>query len=85
MLSNVVRSQVEEHSPYGGVVPEIAARAHVEVLDLVIAQAMKEAGIGFDALSGIAAAAGRGSLAGSLSASPPPRRCRWPRASLWSP
>ena len=43
--SNVVRSQIKEHAPFGGVVPEIAARAHVEVLDLIIAQAMQEAGV----------------------------------------
>ena len=56
--SNVVRSQNLEHAAYGGVVPEIAARAHVEVLDGIIAQAMNEAGVGFDALDGVAAAAG---------------------------
>jgi N6-L-threonylcarbamoyladenine synthase len=40
ILSNVVLSQVAEHAAFGGVVPEIAARAHVEALDLVIAKAM---------------------------------------------
>jgi len=40
ILSNVVRSQTEEHIPFGGVVPEIAARAHVEALDGIIASAM---------------------------------------------
>ena len=44
ILSNVVRSQTEEHIPFGGVVPEIAARAHVEALDGIIASAMKESG-----------------------------------------
>ena len=38
ILSNVVLSQTDAHAPYGGVVPEIAARAHVEVLDMIIAQ-----------------------------------------------
>ncbi len=66
VISNVVRSQVEEHSPYGGVVPEIAARAHVEVLDIVIAEAMRQAGIGFSDLSGIAAAAGPGLIGGVI-------------------
>ena len=60
ILSNVVLSQVDEHAAFGGVVPEIAARAHVEALDLIIAQAMKEAGRSFAALDGIAAAAGPG-------------------------
>ena len=45
ILSNVVRAQWEEHRRYGGVVPEIAARAHVECLDEIIAQAMREAGV----------------------------------------
>jgi len=43
ILSNIVRSQVAEHAAFGGVVPEIAARAHVEALDRIIAKAMAEA------------------------------------------
>jgi len=66
ILSNVILSQVTEHAAYGGVVPEIAARAHVEVLDAVIAQAMDEADIGFDRLDGIAAAAGPGLIGGVI-------------------
>jgi len=60
ILSNVVRSQWDEHRAYGGVVPEIAARAHVECLDGIIATAMQEAGLNFHDLSGIAATAGPG-------------------------
>lgn len=60
ILSNVVRSQLAEHQPYGGVVPEIAARAHVECLDGIVAAAMADAGLGFSDLSGIAATAGPG-------------------------
>src|SRR5213594_1479952 len=60
ILANVILSQSAEHAAYGGVVPEIAARAHVEVLDLIIAKAMIEAQVGFAALDGIAAAAGPG-------------------------
>jgi N6-L-threonylcarbamoyladenine synthase len=60
ILSNVVRSQWEQHRPYGGVVPEIAARAHVECLDEIVAAAMAEAGIDFAALSAVAATAGPG-------------------------
>ena len=45
ILSNVVRSQLTEHAPYGGVVPELAARSHVSHLDHIIAQAMADAGL----------------------------------------
>jgi N6-L-threonylcarbamoyladenine synthase len=66
ILSNVVLSQIAEHAAYGGVVPEIAARAHVETLDLVIAEAMVGAKIGFAALDGVAAAAGPGLIGGVI-------------------
>ncbi|MFG1461547.1 tRNA (adenosine(37)-N6)-threonylcarbamoyltransferase complex transferase subunit TsaD [Xanthobacter sp. DSM 24535] len=66
VLSNVIRTQVEEHSPYGGVVPEIAARAHVEVLDVVIAEAMRAAGLNFSNLAAVAAAAGPGLIGGVI-------------------
>ncbi len=66
ILSNIVLSQTAEHQPYGGVVPEIAARAHVEVLDHLIAQAMNEAGLSFNVLDGIAAAAGPGLIGGVI-------------------
>jgi N6-L-threonylcarbamoyladenine synthase len=66
ILSNIVRSQNEEHAPFGGVVPEIAARAHVDALDGIVARAMKEAGIGFAQLSGVAAAAGPGLIGGVI-------------------
>ena len=66
ILSNIVRSQVEEHAPYGGVVPEIAARAHIEVLDGIISRAMQDAGVEFSQLAGIAAAAGPGLIGGVI-------------------
>lgn len=66
ILANIVRAQLAEHRPYGGVVPEIAARAHVEALDAIIAHAMDEAGLGFDALDGIAATAGPGLIGGLI-------------------
>jgi len=66
ILSNIVLSQTNEHAAFGGVVPEIAARAHVEALDHIVAKAMQEAGIGFDALDGIAAAAGPGLIGGVI-------------------
>jgi N6-L-threonylcarbamoyladenine synthase len=66
ILSNVVLSQISEHAEFGGVVPEIAARAHVEALDHIIAKAMGEAQIAFAALDGIAAAAGPGLIGGVI-------------------
>jgi N6-L-threonylcarbamoyladenine synthase len=62
----VVLSQIAEHAAFGGVVPEIAARAHVEALDLIVAQAMKEAGRSFASLDGVAAAAGPGLIGGVI-------------------
>src|SRR5258707_14560553 len=58
ILSNIVRSQTAEHAAFGGVVPEIAARAHVDLLDGIVERAMKEAGIGFSQLSAVGADAG---------------------------
>jgi N6-L-threonylcarbamoyladenine synthase len=66
ILSNIVLSQIVEHAAYGGVVPEIAARAHVERLDMIIAQAMAEANVSFAALDGVAAAAGPGLIGGVI-------------------
>lgn len=66
ILSNVVRSQFNEHAPYGGVVPEIAARAHVEVLDVLIKAALEEARVTFPGLDGVAATAGPGLIGGLL-------------------
>jgi N6-L-threonylcarbamoyladenine synthase len=64
--SNVVLSQVCEHATYGGVVPEIAARAHVETLDGVVARAMGQAGCDYDAIDGVAAAGGPGLIGGVI-------------------
>jgi N6-L-threonylcarbamoyladenine synthase len=66
VLAEALRSQLERHAPYGGVVPEIAARAHVEVLDHLIARVMSEAGLGFRDLAAIAATAGPGLIGGLL-------------------
>ena len=60
ICANIVLSQLDEHAPYGGIVPEIAARSHIEHLDGVIARAMKEAGADFAELDGVAATAGPG-------------------------
>jgi N6-L-threonylcarbamoyladenine synthase len=66
ILSNCVLSQLAEHAPYGGVVPEIAARSHISHLDGIIARALSEAGLRLGDLDGIAATAGPGLLAGLL-------------------
>jgi N6-L-threonylcarbamoyladenine synthase len=66
ILTNVVHSQLDEHRDYGGVVPEIAARAHVELLDRVIRRAMTDAGLQYSQLDGIAAAAGPGLIGGVI-------------------
>ena len=66
VLSNIVRSQIAEHAPFGGVVPEIAARAHVDLLDGIVASAMRESGVSFEKLSGVAAAAGPGLIGGVI-------------------
>src|SRR3954469_21022869 len=66
ILSNIVHSQVAEHARFGGVVPEIAARAHVDLLDGIVARAMQEAGVEFAQLSAVAAAAGPGLIGGVI-------------------
>ncbi len=66
ILSNIILSQVNEHAAFGGVVPEIAARAHVEALDRIIGKAMADAGKTFDTIDGIAAAAGPGLIGGVI-------------------
>ena len=66
ILANEVLSQIAEHSAYGGVVPEIAARAHVEVIDRLVGRAMDRAALSFADLDGIAAAAGPGLIGGVL-------------------
>ncbi|MBX3569598.1 MAG: tRNA (adenosine(37)-N6)-threonylcarbamoyltransferase complex transferase subunit TsaD [Rhizobiaceae bacterium] len=64
--SNAVLSQIEEHAAFGGVVPEIAARAHVEALDGLIAAALADAGASLADVDAIAATAGPGLLGGLL-------------------
>ena len=66
VLSSVVHSQIEDHAAYGGVVPEIAARSHVEMIDGVVRRAMTEAGLGYGDLDGVAATAGPGLVGGVM-------------------
>ncbi|MEY2566894.1 MAG: tRNA N6-adenosine threonylcarbamoyltransferase [Actinomycetota bacterium] len=65
VLSSVVSSQVDLHARFGGVVPELASRAHVDLLPPVIAEAMVEAGLDGDGVDAVAATVGPG-LVGSL-------------------
>ena len=65
VLSSAVASQIELHARYGGVVPEVASRAHIESLNPVVAEALLEAGVSGEDLHGVAATAGPG-LVGSL-------------------
>ncbi len=67
ILSSVVLGQTALHAAFGGVVPEIAARAHVERIDICIEQAMDQARVGFRDLDGIAVTAGPGLIGGVLS------------------
>jgi len=66
ILSNIVFSQTEAHAPYGGVVPEIASRAHLEILDGVVERALDAAGVSLAQLDGIAATAGPGLIGGVM-------------------
>jgi N6-L-threonylcarbamoyladenine synthase len=64
--ANFVHAQLAEHAPYGGIVPEIAARAHLETLAPLVAKALDEAGIGFQGLDGIAFTGGPGLIGGVI-------------------
>src|SRR5471030_1516240 len=64
--ANLIRSQLIEHAPYGGVVPEIAARAHLYHIDDLVSRAHAEAEIDIGQLDGIAAASGPGLIGGLI-------------------
>ena len=66
ILSNEIMSQIADHAAFGGVVPEIAARAHVEVIDRLVERAVDKAGMRLRDLDGIAAAAGPGLIGGVM-------------------
>ncbi len=66
ILSNEIMSQIADHAAFGGVVPEIAARAHVEVIDRLVERALQRAGMELEELDGIAAAAGPGLIGGVM-------------------
>ena len=64
ILADEVMSQIAAHAPFGGVVPEIAARAHDEIVDALVARALRHAGLSARDLDGVAAAAGPGLIGG---------------------
>lgn len=64
ILSNQLYTQIDQHAVYGGVVPEIAARAHVEKIDILVKEALKEANLTLNDIDGIAATAGPGLIGG---------------------
>ncbi len=64
--SSLIHAQLAEHAPYGGVVPEIAARAHLDHLDALVARALAEAGIVVAGIDGVAAASGPGLIGGLI-------------------
>jgi N6-L-threonylcarbamoyladenine synthase len=66
VLADLVLSQLDAHRPYGGVVPEIAARSHLDHLDGLIAEAMRRAGVKFADLAGVAATGGPGLIGGVM-------------------
>jgi len=66
ILSSIIASQDEQHAPFGGVVPEIAARAHMQKLDHIIDRALSKAGVDYTDLSAIAATSGPGLIGGVI-------------------
>jgi N6-L-threonylcarbamoyladenine synthase len=64
--ANLVHSQLAEHRPYGGVVPEIAARSHLEQIDGLVAETLRQAGLDFEQLDGVAATSGPGLIGGVM-------------------
>ena len=66
ILSSIIASQDAEHAPFGGVVPEIAARAHMQKLDSIIDRAVTDAGVDYTDLSAIAATSGPGLIGGVI-------------------
>src|SRR5712671_150677 len=66
ILSNVVLSQIAEHAAFGGVVPEIAARAHVDAIDHIVTKALADANLTVREIDGVAAAAGPGLIGGVI-------------------
>lgn len=66
ILGEIVRSQIDDHAPFGGIVPEIAARAHLETIDAIVAETMRQADTDFGELDAVAATGGPGLIGGVI-------------------
>ena len=66
ILSNIVSSQIRDHARFGGVVPEIAARAHMDQIEQIVQMALDDAGVSLDDIDGIAATCGPGLIGGVI-------------------
>lgn len=66
ILSNIVSSQIQEHKPFGGVVPEIAARSHLTHIENIIQKAFQDAGLSLNQINGIAVSGGPGLIGGVI-------------------
>lgn len=66
ILSNEIFSQISSHQAFGGVVPEIAARAHIDIIDTIVSRALDKASVSLADLDGVAAAAGPGLIGGVM-------------------
>jgi N6-L-threonylcarbamoyladenine synthase len=77
IFSNLIHSQLAEHMPYGGVVPEIAARAHLDHLPPLISRALAEAGVLLGEVDGVSAAAGPGLIGGLMVGSTMAKGLAW--------
>src|SRR4029077_1511570 len=75
--ANLIQSQLAEHAPYGGVVPEIAARAHLDHVEGLVRGAPAEADTRVDQLDGVAAAAGPGLIGGLIVGSMAAKGIAW--------
>jgi N6-L-threonylcarbamoyladenine synthase len=75
--ANLIRSQLAEHAPYGGVVPEIAARAHLDHIEELVRRAMAEAGIAIGDVDAVAAACGPGLIGGLIVGSMAAKGLAW--------
>ena len=66
VLADEILSQEAEHRPFGGIVPEVAARAHLDHIDRLIARALERAGVGWSSLAAVAATGGPGLIGGVM-------------------
>lgn len=84
LLSNVVASSMQEHARYGGVIPEIASRAHAEAFVPCVSKALADANMTLRDVDAIAVSAGRGSPDALRSAFPVPKRLRGQAANRYT-